>query len=178
MHKFNIKHVKVDRNGIAYGRHKGIAAAQGEVIVNFDADARYDSAQALGYMAEPILDGRCVLTCCDNIFDLTDLTPLELDKMRAPIIAANMLNGLQRLGHMACLEPGSANDVKRIMRWVDLQICPQHELFNLSQRIILKYLPFNIIHIPQTAVYVSARRAKKFVDLGIGVLDYCNKAFR
>ena len=75
MHKFNIKHVKVDRSGIAYGRHKGIAAAQGEVIVNFDADARYDSAQALGYMAEPILDGRCVLTCCDNIFDLTDLTP-------------------------------------------------------------------------------------------------------
>ena len=98
--------------------------------------------------------------------------------MRAPIIAANMLNGLQRLGHMACLEPGSAMSRKAYYAVGGFADIPQHELFNLSQRIILKYLPFNILHIPQTAVYVSARRAKKFVDLGIGVLDYSNKAFR
>jgi glycosyltransferase involved in cell wall biosynthesis len=174
----NIKYVRVDRKGIAYGRHKGIEASTGEVIVNFDADARYDSRYGVGYMTEPILDGQCVLTVCDNIFDLTDLTPAELDAMRIPIVVCNMLNSAQRTAHMACLEPGSAFSRKAYNYVGGFNDVSQNELWLMSNRIILKYLPFNILHIPQTAVYVSARRAKKFVDLGIGVLDYSNKAFR
>jgi hypothetical protein len=152
--------------------------AQGQVIVNFDADARYDNINGLKYMTDPILNGECVLTCCDNIFDLTDLTPQELAKMQMPIGAANVLNSLQRVGHVACLEPGSAIS-KTAYNWVGgYADIPQHELWNLSHRILLKYMPFNIQHIPTTSVYMSARRAKKFADLGIGVLDYSNKAFR
>src|SRR5690349_8606430 len=77
----NVRYVGVDRKGIAYGRHKGIEASKGEVIVNFDADARYDTANALSYMTEPILANRCVLTCCDNIFDLQGLSAKELEAM-------------------------------------------------------------------------------------------------
>ncbi len=172
-----VKYVKVDRKGIAYGRHRGIEASTGEVIVNFDADARYDSNYGVAHMTEPILQGQCVLTCCDNVFDLTDLKPAELDAMRIPIVACNMLNSAQRTAHIACLEPGSAISRKAynfVGGYADLM---QHELFNLTQRIILKYLPFNILHIPQTAVYVSPRRAKKFTTLGINVLNY-DQAFR
>ena len=173
-----VKYVRVDRKGIAYGRHRGIEASVGEVIVNFDADARYDSNYGVAHMTEPILEGQCVLSCCDNVFDLTDLTPKELDTMRIPIVACNMLNSAQRTAHVACLEPGSAISRKAYTFVGGYNDVPYHELWHLSNRIILKYLPFNIMHIPQTAVYVSARRAKKFVDLGIGVLDYSNKAFR
>lgn len=173
-----IKYVKVDRKGIAYGRHKGIEASTGEVIVNFDADARYDNSEGLWSMTEPILNGQCVLTCCDNIFDLTDLGQKELEAMRIPIAAANTLCTMQRTAHLACLEPGSAMSRKAYYAVGGFNDVMQHELWHLSNRIILKYLPFNIMHVPQTAVYVSARRAKKFMDLGIGVLDYSNKAFR
>lgn len=174
----DIKHISVPRKGIAYARHQGIAAAMGDVIVNFDADARYDNPDGLRLMTEPILAGRCVLTCCDNIFDLTDLTQDELNKMRAPIAAANVLNGLQRTTRVACLEPGSAMSKAAYYAVGGFADIPQHELWNLSHRIILKYGLFNIQHINATAVYMSARRAKKFADLGIGVLDYNNKAFR
>jgi Glycosyltransferases involved in cell wall biogenesis len=174
----NVRYVQVDRKGIAYGRHKGIEASKGEVIVNFDADARYDTANALSYMTEPILGGRCVLTCCDNIFDLQGLSAKELEAMRIPIATANMLCAMQRTAHLACLEPGSAFSRQAYNVVGGYNDVMQHELWLLSHRIMLKYLPFNIQHVPQAAVYVSARRAKKFVDLGIGVLDYSNKAFR
>jgi glycosyltransferase involved in cell wall biosynthesis len=175
---YSIRYVPVDRKGIAYARHQGIKAAKGDVIINFDADARFDSKEGLRYMAEPIINGECVLACCDNIFDLTDLTNTELTKMQMPIAAANVLNSVQRFGHVACLEPGSAMS-KSAYNWVGgFADVMQHELWNLSHRILLKYLPFNIKHIGTTSVYMSARRAKKFVDLGIGVLDYSNKAFR
>ncbi len=172
-----VRYVPVDRKGIAYGRHRGIEVSTGEVIVNFDADARFDSIHGLDFMTQPILQNRCVLTTCDNIFDLAELAPTELDSMRIPIATANMLCTMQRTG-MPCLEPGSAISRKAYNAVGGYNDVMQHELWLLGHRIILKYLPFNIMHIPQTAVYVSARRAKKFVDLGIGVLDYSNKAFR
>jgi glycosyltransferase involved in cell wall biosynthesis len=172
-----VRYIKVDRKGIAYARHFGINRSRGEVIVNFDADARYDHLHGLRDMTDPILNKECVLTVCDNIFDLTDLTQDELNKMRAPIAAANVLNGLQRLGG-ACLEPGSAMSKIAYNNVGGFADIPQHELWNLSHRIMLKYLPFNIRHVKTTNIYMSARRAKRFADLGLNVLDYSNKAFR
>jgi glycosyltransferase involved in cell wall biosynthesis len=173
-----VKYVDVDRKGIAYARHKGIMASSGKVILNFDADARFDDARGIEYMTAPILRGECVLTCCDNVFDLRGLNAEELEKMRVPLAACNMLCHLQRTTPVACLEPGSAISRAAYDFVGGYNDVPYHELFHLSNRILIKYLPMNIRHIFLTNVYVSPRRAKKFIDRGISVLDYSNKAYR
>lgn len=172
------RYITVQRSGIAFARHQGIEAASGKIIVNFDADARFSTVDGLKLMCEPVLNGQCVLTCCENVFDLTHMTDSEINDMAIPIYTARALSELQRNAHVACLEPGSCMSRQAYNYVGGYADVPFHELWNLSHRIAYRYYPINIRFVQDTSVIVSPRRAKKFKELGLSVLDYSKNAYR
>ena len=69
-----LKKIKVGRKGISYARNLGIvnAASTTRVIVNMDADSVFNRNDAIEIMAEPIINGRAMLTKCD-VFHIDDI---------------------------------------------------------------------------------------------------------
>lgn len=158
---FPVKYVKVDRKGIAYARHKGITSSLGHTIVNFDADAYYTHSNCLYNCTKPILNGECVLTCCDNLlntFEIDEKNRRE-ENVLVVMMAYTVANKIQKDNMIIIYEPGMCfsryaydftggfNDVK------------QSEGGFISARIIYNFGFGAKRHIPDAAVVVSARRA-------------------
>ena len=159
----------VYRKGIAYARHEGIVASFGQIIVNFDADARFSTNDALEKLVQPIINNECVMTCCDNLLDADELEPQHhfnetIILVKAAYATTDMI---QKDNQVVTLEPGMCftrhvydfvggfNDIK------------QSEAFFLSLRIIYNF-GFNCKkHVPDIAVLVSPRRAIASTKLGI-----------
>jgi glycosyltransferase involved in cell wall biosynthesis len=171
MNKPNIKYdfVPVDRKGIGYARHQGIAASSGQVIVNFDADAKFANVDGLEKLVEPILKNECVMTCCDNLMDGEQIDPKynyneTMLLVKAAYATTDMI---QKDNPVVTLEPGMSftryaydyvggfNDIK------------QSEGFFLSLRIIYNF-GFNCKkHVPNVTILVSPRRAVASTKFGI-----------
>lgn len=173
--------VKVDRKGIAYARHIGIQRSKGHTIVNFDADAYFAHTNCIEKCTKPILNGECVLTCCDNLLNTNEIDNSTATDQNVMVVrgAYTVANKIQRDNMIVIYEPGMCfsryaydfcggfNDVK------------QSEGGFISARIIYNF-GFNAKrHIPDAAVVVSARRA--IASARYGLLDtYVNydNAFR
>ena len=161
--------VDVDRKGIAYARHMGIQRSKGYTIVNFDADAYFAHNKCIEKCTKPILNGECVLTCCDNLLNTHEID--ERTQKQESVIAArtayNVANMIQKDNMIVIFEPGACfsrysydfvggfNDIK------------QSEIAFLSPRIIYNF-GFNAKrYIQDTAVVVSARRAVASARYGL-----------
>ena len=153
--------VDVDRKGIAYARHKGILRSAGHTIVNFDADAYFSHKKCIENITKPILNGECVLTCCDNLLNTNEMDNSSATDQNVMIVrgAYTVANRIQRDNMIVIYEPGMCfsryaydftggfNDVK------------QSEGGFISARIIYNFGFGSKRHIPDAAVVVSARRA-------------------
>lgn len=169
--KIPIRLIEIQRPGIAFARNEGILRANGGIIVNFDADARFSHKSGLEMMVRPILADEAVCCICDNEFDLTELSDEKLLNMEIPIAILNGLNMMQKTANTPILEPGSA-----IRKYVYIEIggfpdVERWELLQTSQRLFWKY-PAKTKHVPGVSVVVSPRRALKLNELGASTLDY------
>lgn len=178
----NCKYYNLDRKGIAYQRHMGIMKSTGEVIVNFDADAYFSTVTGIEDLVVPILQNKCVLTCCDNLMNLNEITDPSILKNENMLIITNalhILNQIQRVGLIVCLEPGMCftryaydyvngfNDVK------------QWEAIFMTPRMIYSFGFGAKQHVDSVQVISSPRRAVAAAKKGIidAYLNYDN-AFR
>ena len=176
-----IRWSRVDRKGIAYARHKGILASKGHTIVNFDADAYFSHSKCIENCTRPILNGECVLTCCDNFLNTNEIDENtgKNNNIILTRIAYSVTNQIQRDNMIVIFEPGMCfsryaydfcggfNDIK------------QSEIALLSPRIIYHFGFAAKRHIPDASVVVSARRATASAKYGLidTWLNYDN-AFR
>ena len=174
-----IKHI--DRKGIAYARHKGILESKGHTIVNFDADAYFSHSKCIENCTRPILNGGCVLTCCDNFLNTNEIDDNagKNNNIILTRVAYSVTNQIQRDNMIVIFEPGMCfsryaydfsggfNDIK------------QSEIALLSPRIIYHFGFAAKRHIPDASVVVSARRATASAKYGLvdTWLNYDN-AFR
>ena len=182
----HVRHITVNRSGIAFARHAGIMSAYSDIICNFDADCEWLDKYCLERMTKPIMDKECVLTVCDNMFDLVEVPPNELQSMEMPTKICNFLNNIQRTTPLAILEPGSCLDKKAYEYVGGYDDVKQYELFHLGNRLAYHFnsiqtllfsrQPTGVhkIHVADAAVIVSSRRAVKWSQRGLEVLDYQN----
>ena len=183
------RYITVNRAGIAYARHVGIMSAMSPIICNFDADCEFTHKYCLANLIEPIQKKECILTVCDNMFDLTEVPIEKLNEMQAPTNVCNFLNNLQRTTPIACLEPASCFSKTAYQYVGGYDDTVQHELFHLNNRFIYHYNNISTFlfegkltgahkkHIDDAGVIVSSRRAIKWAERGVQVLDY-NNAYR
>jgi hypothetical protein len=137
-------------------------------------------------MTKPIMDRECILTVCDNVFDLTEVPVNELQRMDIPTKTVNFLNNIQRTTPLAILEPGACFDKQAYQYIGGFDDVKQYELFHLGNRMVYHFNNIQTLlfsrqpsgvhkkHIPSAAVIVSSRRAIKWAERGISVLDYSN----
>ena len=182
----NVRYLEIGRAGIAFARHMGIMKSNSQVICNFDGDCEFLDNKCLENLTKPILDKECILTVCDNMFDLVEVPVNELSRMDMPVKVANMLNNLQRTTPLAILEPGSCFSKEAYLFIGGFDDTKQYELFMLNNRFMYHYNSFqNLLfggkrgqqhkkHISDAAVIVSSRRAIKWSERGLEVLDYAN----
>src|SRR5438132_1049130 len=71
--KIPIRFIEVHERGIPLARHEGIMAARGQIICDFDADARWSRDDALQKMLDPIVEGEAVMTACPNELDMSQI---------------------------------------------------------------------------------------------------------
>jgi len=182
----NVRYLEIGRAGIAFARHMGIMRSNSNVICNFDADCEFLDNKCLEVLTQPIIDKECILTVCDNLFDLVEVPVNELSRMDMPVKVCNTLNNLQRTSPLAILEPGSCFSKEAYQFVGGFDDTKQYELFMLNNRLMYHYNSFqNLLfggkrgqqhkkHIPEAAVIVSSRRAIKWSERGLEVLDYAN----
>jgi glycosyltransferase involved in cell wall biosynthesis len=165
------KFIDVDRKGIAYQRHMGILASKGNIIVNFDADAYFSSPKGIQYLINPILKNQgCVLTCCDNLLNIHEVKDpfiLQHENMFITRNTLEILNNIQRIALIVCLEPGMTftrqaydyvngfNDVK------------QGEAIFMTPRMIYSFGLNSKQHVSEVQIISSPRRAVAAAKLGI-----------
>ena len=182
----NVRYLEVGRAGIAFARHIGIMKSNSSVICNFDADCEFLNRNSLEDLTKPILDKECILTVCDNMFDLVEVPVNELSRMDMPVKVCNMLNNLQRTSPLAILEPGSCIDKQAYSYVGGFDDIKQYELFMLNNRLMYHYNTFQSLifgkqtgqqhkrHIDSAAVIVSSRRAIQWSKRGLEILDYAH----
>ena len=165
------KFVDVDRKGIAYQRHAGIMASKGKIIVNFDADAYFSTPKGIQFLVYPILRNQgCVITCCDNILDMRQVKDPYVMQHENMVIATNaldILNNIQRIAMIVCLEPGMTftrqaydyvngfNDVK------------QWEAIFMTPRMVYSFGLVAKQHVDSVQVVSSPRRAIAASKMGL-----------
>ena len=179
------RYLEVSRPGIAFARHYGITNSHSNVICNFDADCEFVNRFCLGRITKPIMEHECVLTVCDNVFDLTEVPASHLSKMEMPVKVMNLLNNAQRTTPVAILEPASCFDKQAYFAVGGFDDVKQGELFHLNNRFTYHFnnlgslmLNTSGVHkkyIDDASVIVSSRRAVKFAEQGINVLNYDNR---
>jgi glycosyltransferase involved in cell wall biosynthesis len=163
----NIRAISVDRGGIAYGRHVGVNHSQGRAIVNFDADGYLAPESAVEKLTRPILEGRAHLTCCDNLFDIRNLTPAEVNSIDAIIKVNETLNQMQQSPLFACLEPGMCFSKQAYNYVGGFSDVRQYEGAFLAAKIITAYTPVMKQWVDGVKAVVSARRALHAAKWGI-----------
>ena len=175
----NIKLVDVDRRGIAYGRHAGIMASSGKVIVCFDADGYITPNDGVERLAKPILDGDAVLTCCDNVLDIRPLTVEQVQSINMVSQLNYQLSLAQRAPMFGFLEPGMTFSKEAYMRVGGFSDVTQYEGSFLAAKLIMSYTPAMKKWIEGVTAVVSARRALASVKHGLyGAFGDYNNAFR
>jgi glycosyltransferase involved in cell wall biosynthesis len=161
--------VPVDRKGIGYARDRGIINSNGQIIVNFDADAYYSTLDGIQQSIEPILRGECVMTCCDNILNVSEID--DNFKFHENILIVKMgyvvSNSLQREAPIVSLEPGMCFTRYAYDYVGGFSDIKQSEGGLLSTKIIYNFGLACKRHVPQTGVVVSARRAIASAKHGI-----------
>lgn len=182
----HVRHMEVGRAGIAFARHIGIMSSNSNVICNYDADCEFVDKHCLENMTKPIIDRECVLTVCDNVFNLVELPINELSNMEMPTKVLTFLNNIQRTTPLAILEPGSCLDKQAYLYVGGFDDVKQYELFHLGNRLAYHFNNIQTLlfsrqptgvhkkHISDAAVIVSSRRAVKWAERGLSVLDYAN----
>ena len=182
----HVRYMTVNRSGIAFARHVGIMSAFSNIICNFDADCEWINRECLANMTQPIIDKECILTVCDNVFDLREVPINELQMMDMPTKVCNFLNNLQRTTPLAILEPGSCIDKKAYEYVGGFDDVKQYELFHLGNRMAYHFNNISTLlfsrqptgqHkkcVNDAAVIVSSRRAIKWSQRGLEVLSYDN----
>lgn len=65
----NVRYVKVDGSGIGYARHFGIMQSSGRYIINFDADAVFDTPEAIDRILQPLQSGEAQLVWVENEYE-------------------------------------------------------------------------------------------------------------
>lgn len=182
----HVRHMTVNRAGIAFARHMGIMSSNAPIVCNYDADCEFIDKYCLENLTKPIQDKECVLTVCDNMFDLAEVPVNELQSMEMPTKVCNFLNNLQRTTPLAILEPGSCMDKKAYEYVGGFDDVKQYELFHLGNRLAYHFNNIQEIlfsrkpegkhkrHVSDAAVIVSSRRAVKWSQRGLEVLDYKN----
>lgn len=154
-----IRVVDVPEEGIGFARHTGIMDAAGDVILNFDADAQFDSVYGAQLMTEPLFKREAVLTHCDSEFDLEGLNEKQRKSLQAAFAFMGGLNTLQNLG-APIYECGSCVVKSVYIHVGGFMNIKQSELINLSMRILPKY-PGKFKHVDGVKCKVSPRRALK-----------------
>lgn len=169
----------VDQPGIAYARHHGIMVSNGEVIVNFDADARLKENNALELLTNPILtDINIVLTCCDNVLNQVEFGQKDLKSRLIGTAAYEILNMIQREAPMVCFEPGMCFSKYAYNYSQGFNDVKQAEALIFSPRMIYHFGLNSKRHIQEATVIVSPRRIKALEKYGLlHILNYEN-AFR
>lgn len=177
-----LKFLLIDRTGIAYARHKGIVSSSGQIIVNFDADAKFSREDAIEMLIAPLLNNNSgiVVTCCDNIFDNAGFGNQKEDLL-VRITGVGLyetLNGIQRDAPVVVFEPGmcfrrDAYDYSG--GFLDVR---QAEAIVFSPKLIYNYGLLSKKYIKDVAVIVSPRRVNAMFKFGaLAGLNYDN-AFR
>jgi glycosyltransferase involved in cell wall biosynthesis len=173
----SLRTVTVDRKGIAYARHQGILHSTGEIIVNFDADAKFTTLDGIEKLIYPITDLGAVCTCCDNYFDASQFEEDLASKITA-VATYEGLNAIQKDAMIVTLEPGftfSREAYDYSGGFFDVR---QAEAIMFSPKLIYNYGLFAKRHVTDTAIMVSPRRINAMNKYGLlGILNYDN-AFR
>lgn len=158
--------------GIAHARDSAIRLARGRYIVNFDADARFNVISAVDALVAPIKSGQAVFTCCDNQFPADEISPNSPQGV--------YLGGccvIQRTTPVCVLEPGLSFGKADYFKVGGFDDVTWAEGLRLSQKFIWNHGAMKKTVVDGVVVFQSARRAKAFDKLGLGVFDY-TKAIR
>lgn len=165
----NVKYLSTKQKGIAIGRNLGCNAGKAPVIVNFDADAKFSSPDAMKKLVMPILKGKVCLTKCDY---LLDEQPSNL-----MMYVSNFFTVLERylpVGRTAGLTVGrSAFEQIGGFRNV---VAAEDYYLNLD--VVTVYGYFATKYIPEISVIASSRRFLQFNSEGLNILDYNDKHYR
>lgn len=173
--------VHADRKGIAYQRHYGIMASRGKVIVNFDADGYLAPDDAVDKLTAPILEGRAHITCCDNIFDIRELKPEQVESIKFIIDFLNMLSNGQRNPLLpAVIEAGMSFSRQAYLFVGGFRDVRQYEGAFLGGLIFNAYTPAFKLHIDGVQAVTSPRRALAAVKYGLlnTYANYMSQNFR
>lgn len=173
--------VHSDRKGIAYQRHFGIMNSRGRVIVNFDADGYLAPDDAVHRLTAPILEGRAHITCCDNIFDIRELKPEQVESINFIIDFLNLLSSGQRNPFLpAVIEAGMTFSKEAYLFVGGFRDIRQYEGAFLGGLILNAYTPAFKLHIPGVQAVTSPRRALAAVKYGLlnTYANYVSQNFR
>lgn len=152
------KWVKVEEQGAPFARNIGILAAEGRVICNFDADARWNIETGLIDVARPVLTEEAVMAFCDSAPDPKEEGIDDIDRTIAGCLTG-ISNFTQRtwnrpvtvhglcFNRQAFLDAGMFKDIKEGM----------YETVDLIPR-ISKFGSLKFVEGP--IVYNSSRRIK------------------
>lgn len=168
----NVKYVSVYGKGISHARRIGIKNTNAKYIINFDADAVFDSNEAIDKMITPLKrDPSLAYTFVDNVPTTEDPIPLSI---------FHQLNNTQKISPlMAIFEPGLT--IRRehyegvggfdsnISRW---------EGMDITKRLHLMYGLFCKYYVYGVSVFVSDRRISQIYSQGLNILDYETQFFR
>lgn len=164
----NIRIVHADKRGIAYGRHMGIMASKGKVIVNFDSDGYLAPVEAVDLLTQPILEKRAHLTCCDNILDIRNLTPQEAQSISFITAMLENFNNMQRTSLFPAILEAGMTFSKQAYNFVGgFSDVGQYEGAIIGAKIMTAYTPAFKVHIPEVKAVLSPRRALASVKYGL-----------
>lgn len=69
-----LKVLGIDRKGIGYARHKAALVSSADILMSFDADAYFTDNAGAWRLVNPIVRGRSLMTCCNNVLDPMEAT--------------------------------------------------------------------------------------------------------
>ena len=152
--------INVSRPGIAYARHTAIMASFGSICVCADSDCYFSGNHSIEKLTQPILEGKAVLTGCDNIFNTKGLTEEQLKAIAGVNTVLDWLNAGQRnpLAPIV-LEPGMTFSKKAYLFVGGFPDAPMYEGAALGLKLVHAYTPRYKMYIPKVACIVSPRRA-------------------
>lgn len=158
-----VRLIDVYETGIAFARHQGIMHAEGDVILNFDADARFSHSSAIQMMTEPLFSKKFVLTTCENQIDLTEFKRESLQHVENSQTLMNIFNTIQQFG-WPVFEPGSSIVKDVYMEIGGFSDVKQGELMNMAARLLFKY-PTGYKLVRGVQCIMSPRRLVKFDEV-------------
>lgn len=176
----HVTYVPIFMKGIANARNIIITeASKSNIIVNFDADSVFNRVDAVERMIHPILNKEAKLTNCETLlFDFSNDTMIPKTPSNPNFyeFASNIGTSLEK--YLFARGPGLTVDKDAYYRVGGFRNVTVAEDYLLSMDICLEYSIRAKRFISEVKVLTSNRRAKSFVDVGLGVFDYVNHNVR